>query len=440
MFDELIEKLDGAVRKLRGIGKLTEKNMADAMREIRRALLEADVHYKVAKDFIVRIQEKALGEKVLHSITPGQQVVKIVYDEMVTLLGENHHPIQFKGPPPAVLMIVGLQGSGKTTFVGKLGVALRHKGRNPMLVAADVIRPAAIDQLIAIGQSVDLPVFSLSSAKPLKIIHKAITEAREKDVDTLILDTAGRLHIDDVMMSELEEIKKEVKPSEILYVADSMTGQDAVRSAEAFLNWLDFDGIVLTKLDGDTRGGAALSIRSVTGKPIKFCSNGEKIDALEPFYPDRMASRILGMGDVVTLVEKAQESVDHKQLEKLTRKLKKEAFTLVDFYDQLQQIKKMGPLDQIMGMIPGAQKIKNVQVDEEALVGIEAIINSMTIQEREKPYIINGSRRKRIAQGSGRSVQEINRLMKQFQMMQKMVKQMGRMDSGNIPKGIPVGF
>jgi len=441
MFDELINKFDTVIRKLRGRGKLTEKNIADSMREIRKVLLEADVNYKVVKDFIDRVQTKAVGTEVLRSITPGQQVVKIVYDELVDLLGSSNVPIQVGSVSPSVIMVVGLQGSGKTTFVGKLGNYFRKQGANPLFVAADVYRPAAIEQLETLGNSINIPVFSLGVDKPVKIVKQAVAYARKHGYDRLILDTAGRLHIDETMMLELEEIKNSVKPAEILFVADGMTGQDAVRSAKVFLERLDFDGIVLTKLDGDARGGAALSIRAITGKPIKFITMGEKLDELDPFYPDRIASRILGMGDVVTLVEKVQKTVDREQAEKLTQKLKKQAFTLEDFYDQLQQIKRMGSLSQIAGMIPGiGRKMKGLSVDESALIKIEAIISSMTVMERQNPHIINGSRRKRIAMGSGTTVQDVNRLLKQFQTMQKMMKQMSRMNSKKFPMNIPLGF
>jgi signal recognition particle subunit SRP54 len=440
MFEELIEKFDLTIRKLRGIGKLTEKNIGESMREIRRVLLEADVNYRVAKEFVDRVQAKALGEDVVKSVTPGQQVVKIVNDELTQLLGQSNVPIQLTGSPISVIMIVGLQGSGKTTFAVKLGSLLHKRGRNPMLVAADVYRPAAVEQLETLGKSVNLPIFSMDSDNPIKIIKDAVSTARKKGHDVLILDTAGRLHIDEAMMSELMEIKKTFDPSEVLFVADGMTGQDAVRSATAFLDRLDFHGIVLTKLDGDARGGAALSIRAVTGKPIKFVSTGEKPDSIEPFHPDRMASRILGMGDVVTLVEKAQDTVEKKKAEKLAEKIKKQAFSLEDFYDQLQQIKKMGSLEQIAGMLPGmGRNLAGLQIDETALVKTEAIINSMTVDEKIKPHIINGSRRKRIAMGSGTRVQDVNRLLKQFQMMQKMVKQMGRVGAKGFPKGIPLG-
>ena len=441
MFDDLVEKLDITVRKIRGMGKLTDKNIAESMREIRRVLLEADVNYRVVKDFIARVQTKAIGEEVLKSVTPGQQVVKIVHDELVELLGHANVPLKSSDALPSVIMIVGLQGSGKTTFVGKLGAYLHKRGRSPVLVAADVYRPAAVEQLVTLGESVDLPVFSQEGETPVTIVKDALAVTRKQGHDTLILDTAGRLHVDEAMMSELEDIKKAVEPTEILFVADGMTGQDAVRSAEAFLDRLDFDGIVLTKLDGDARGGAALSIRAVTGKPIKFISVGEKLDAIEPFHPDRMASRILGKGDVVTLVEKAQEAVDKKKAEKLAQRIKKQSFTLEDFYEQLQQIKKMGSLDQIASMIPGVgRKMAGLHVDEDALIKTEAIISSMTVEEKVKPTIINGSRRKRIARGSGTSVQDVNRLLKQFQMMQKMVKQMSRFGSKGMPRGIPLAY
>jgi signal recognition particle subunit SRP54 len=442
MFEDLVEKLDVAVRKLRGMGKLTEKNISESLRNIRRILLEADVQYKVVKEFITRIESKAVGEEVLRSVTPGQLVVKIVYEELVSLLGQANVPVRFGKTLPSIIMVVGLQGSGKTTFVGKLGNQLAKMNHHPMLVAADVYRPAAEDQLEILGQSVNLPVFSVKGEKkPVKIIKDAIGEARKQNCDTLILDTAGRLHVDEEMMSELEEIQQAVKPTEILFVADGMTGQDAVRSAESFLNRLDFDGIVLTKMDGDAKGGAALSIRYVTGKPIKFISTSEKLDGIESFHPDRIASRILGMGDVVSLVEKAQEAADTKKSEKLAQKLKKQQFTFEDFYDQLQQVKRMGSLSQIAEMIPGlGPKMGTMQMDDDALLKVEAVIQSMTVEERQKPNIINGSRRKRIANGSGTSVQDVNRLLKQFQMMQKMMKQMGRFGPKKIPGGIQMGF
>ena len=440
MFDDLIQKLDGAIRAIRNTGKLNEKNIGDALRDIQRALLEADVHFKVVKEFISAVREKALGTEVTRSVSPGQQVIKVVHDELVRLLGHAHVPVAFSGIPPSVILIVGLQGSGKTTFTAKLGVLLRKSGRDPMLVAADIYRPAAIKQLVTLGKGINIPVFEMGTEKPVLICKAAVQEARKQGKDTLIIDTAGRLHIDDSMMAELESLKSALHPSEILYVADWMTGQDAVKSAQAFLDRLDFNGIVLTKMDGDARGGAALSIRAVTGRPIKFISNGEKTDAVEPFHPERMASRILGMGDVVTLVEKAQEAVDREQAEKLAKKLRRESFTLDDFYDQLQQVKKMGPMDQILSMLPGAGRMmKQVQVDEKDMTRVEAMIHSMTREERQKPHLINGSRRKRIASGSGTTVQDVNRLLKQFHMMQKMIRQMGRMNPRGLNK-LPLSF
>jgi signal recognition particle subunit SRP54 len=425
MFEDLTAKLEATLKKIRGQGKLTEENIADSLKEIRRSLLEADVNYKVVKEFIQRVQEKAVGEEVLRSVTPGQQIVKIVFDELVQLMGQSQTDLKLSGIPPAVVMLTGLQGSGKTTFAAKLANFLRKKGRHPMLVAADIYRPAAIKQLQVLGKNLNVPVHAEDSSDAVQICQGSIKDAREKGADVVILDTAGRLHIDEEMMAELERIKSALKPQEILFVADGMTGQDAVNAASQFMNRLDFDGIVLTKMDGDARGGAALSIRHVTERPIKFVSTGEKLDAIEPFHPDRMASRILGMGDVVSLVEKAQETVDLEEAEKLEKKLRKQQFTLEDFYDQLQQIKKMGPLEQILGMIPGIGKqLKNVPIGDDAFVQVEAIINSMTREERRKPQIINGSRRRRIAMGSGTRVQDVNQLLRQFDEMRKMFKKM----------------
>lgn len=439
MLEELTGKLESAFRKLRGYGKLTEKNIEDSLKEVRRALLEADVNYKVVKDFIAKVQEKAIGEDVLHSVTPGQLIVKIVHDEMIRLLGISTMQVKTAGIPPTIIMLSGLQGSGKTTFAGKLANFLRKKGRKPMLVAADVYRPAAIQQLKILGKNLNIPVYDEGAGDPVKIARNAISAARKDFYDTIIIDTAGRLHVDDAMMNELVKIKSTVRPHEILFVADGMTGQDAVNTANEFLNRLDYDGIVLTKMDGDARGGAALSIRAVTGKPIKFIGIGEKMDEIEQFHPDRIASRILGMGDVVTLVEKAQDSVDKEKAAKLEEKLRKADFSLEDFYDQLQQIKKMGSLESIISMIPGVgNQLKGAKVDDGAFTGIEAIINSMTLEERRNPRVLNGSRRKRIANGSGRKVQEINQLMKQFEQMKKMMKQMkGRSfrKGGNMPFG-----
>ena len=429
MFQELSEKLDIVVKKIKGHGKITEKNIGSSLKEVRRILLEADVNFKVAKKFITSVQEKALGEEVLRSITPGQQIIKIIYDELTNIMGKTDVPLNLSGSTPHIIMLNGLQGSGKTTLAGKLALYLKNKDKKPVLVAADVQRPAAIKQLQIVGDTIEVPVFvDINNKNPIEICKSAVNYSKKNLLDVVILDTAGRLHIDNELMKELLEIKKITNPQEILFVADGMTGQDAVNTAKEFLNWLEFTGIVLTKMDGDARGGAALSIRMVTGKPIKFISIGEKFDALEKFHPDRMASRILGMGDIVTLVEKAQNTVDQEKALKLERKLKHQQFTLEDFYEQLQQIKKMGPLDQIMGMLPGMNKnmMKGVKVDDNSFIKIEAIIHSMTPGERQRPNIINGSRRKRISRGSGTTVQDINQLLKQFQMMQKMMKNMNK--------------
>ncbi len=440
MFQELSEKFESVLRKLKGQGKLTEKNIAESMREIRRVLLEADVNYKIAKQFIADVEARSLGQEVLKSITPGQQVVKIIYDELRKLMGESDAPINFSNTIPSVVMLGGLQGSGKTTLAGKLGRYLRKKGRNPLLVAADVYRPAAKEQLRVVGRAVDIPVFIEDGQDVVATCQRALEHARKNLLDTAIIDTAGRLHIDETMMNELTQVKSALKPAEILFVADGMTGQDAVNTAKAFVDKLDFDGVVLTKMDGDARGGAALSIRAVTNKPIKFISVGEKFDQLEKFHPDRMASRILGMGDVVSLVERAQEAVELEQAAQLEAKLRRQEFTLEDFFGQLQQIKKMGPLQDLLAMIPGnmTKAFKGLQVDEKALVRVEAIINSMTPGERRHPHILNGSRRKRIALGSGTSVQEVNRLLNQFEMIQKMFKSMKR--GGGKSMKMPFGF
>ncbi len=427
MLEQLQDNLQTIFKNLRGQGKITEQNVSEALREVRRTLLEADVNYTVAKSFIARVKEKALGEKVLTSITPGQMVVKIIHDEMINLLGEAHVPLQLDGLPPAMIMVVGLQGSGKTTFVAKLAKQLKESGKRPMLVAADIYRPAAIDQLEILGQSIGVPVYREDTKNAVKICKHALAEARQSDVNVLIFDTAGRLHIDDTMMDEVGNIHKELKPKEILFVADGMIGQDAVNAAKAFNERLDITGIVLTKLDGDTRGGAALSIRSVTGKPIKYISLGETLDDLELFYPDRFANRILGKGDVVSLVEKAQEAFDEKEAEKLEMKIKKNAFDLQDFQNQLKSLKKMGPLSSLVDMIPGAQKLKNAQVDESQFARTQAILNSMTKKEKEKPNIINAGRRKRIAVGSGTQVMDVNRLLNQFDQMKKMMKRVNKM-------------
>lgn len=435
MFQDLSEKLEIVLKKLKGHGKLSEKNISESLKEVRRVLLEADVNYKVAKSFINAVQEKSLGQKVLRSITPGQQIVKIIHDELANLMGESEAPVNLSGASPAIIMLTGLQGSGKTTLAGKLARYFQNKGRNPILVAADIYRPAAIRQLEIVGAQVEVPVFSDANKSAVEICVNGVAYASSHGNDLAIFDTAGRLHIDQQLMQELSHIKEQTSPQEILFVADSMTGQDAVNTAKEFLNWLDFDGIVLTKMDGDARGGAALSVRMVTNKPIKFISVGEKLDALEKFHPQRMASRILGMGDVVTLVEKAQQAVDREQAEKLEKKLRRQQFTLQDFYDQLQQIKKMGPIDQLIGMIPGVKSsmMKGLTVDDQSFVKIEAIINSMTKEERQRPHIIDGSRRKRISRGSGTSVQDINQLLKQFQMMQKMMKNINKFQFRGMP-------
>lgn len=438
MFEELSRKLDTVFRKLKGRGKLSEDNIKDALREVRRVLLEADVNFRVAKKFIQSVQEKAIGHEVLRSITPGQQVVKVVYDELTQLLGQSTADLHFSNIPPSVFMIVGLQGSGKTTFAGKLAKHLRNKGMTPLMVAADIYRPAAAKQLQTIGAQLKVPVFFENDKSPVQLSKMSITQARQNGQDVIIIDTAGRLHIDQDMMDELIDIKTAVTPKEILFVADGMTGQDAVKAAEGFKRQLDFDGVILTKMDGDARGGAALSIKAVTNKPIKFISVGEKFDTLEIFHPDRLASRILGMGDIVTLVEKAQSTIDQEKAEKIEKKLQRQQFTLEDFLDQMLQIKKMGPLDQIMGMIPGLgnSPLGKVQLDERELVKVEAIINSMTPEERRKPNIINGSRRKRVAEGSGTAVQDVNRLLNQFVQIQKMVKKFSKHGKNSFSKAM----
>ncbi len=436
MFGELIDKFDGIFKKLRGAGKLTEKNIKDSLREVRRALLEADVNYKVTKEFIKNVEQLAVGEKVLKSIEPGQQIIKIVHDELIKLLGEKTEPLAPIDKSPTIYMLNGLQGSGKTTLSGKLALEAKRKNKKVLLVAADIYRPAAVKQLQVVGKSIDVEVFSLDNEKPQKICIEAKKYAEKNFFDLMIIDTAGRLHIDDELMNELEEIKAKVNPDELLLVADAMTGQDAVNVSEQFHQRLNITGVVLTKLDGDARGGAAISIRAVTGCPIKMVSTGEKLSDLEVFHPDRMASRILGMGDIVSLVEKTGQTIDMEQAAKLEEKLRKNAFTLEDFYDQMQQIKKMGPLESIMGMIPGANKaLKGVQIDESGIVRVEAMIQSMTPKERQNPEIIDGSRKRRIADGSGNSVQHINQLLKQFSAMRKMMKNMSKMKFKNLPKG-----
>ena len=415
------------MKKLRGQGRVTEKDVKEMMREIKLALLEADVNFKVVKDFISKISERAVGKDVLESLTPGQQVVKIVHEELITLMGSSQSKVTFASKPPTVYMMVGLQGSGKTTTSGKLANLLRKQGKNPLLVACDVYRPAAIKQLQVVGEQLNIPVFSLGDKiSPIDIAKAALEHAKSKLHDLVIIDTAGRLHVDEELMNELVYIKQAVKPHEILLVVDSMTGQDAVNVSQSFNEKLGVDGIILTKLDGDTRGGAALSVKSVTGKPIKFIGMGEKLNDLEPFFPDRMASRILGMGDVLSLIEKAQDSFDEKKAIEFEKKMRTQQFSFDDYLEQLQQMKKMGPLNEVLGMLPGmnTKALKDVQIDEKKFVHIEAIIKSMTKKERQEPVIINGSRRKRIAVGSGTTIQEVNQVLKQFEELKKMFKMM----------------
>ncbi|CAI8267513.1 MAG: Signal recognition particle protein [Bacteroidetes bacterium MED-G17] len=425
MFDRLSERLEGAFKTLKGQGRISEINVAETVKEIRRALVEADVNFKLAKEFTNKVKEEALGQNVVTSVSPGQLMTKIVYDEMVKLLGTNTENIRLKGNP-SVILISGLQGSGKTTFTGKLSKQLKSQGNTPLLVACDVYRPAAINQLQVLGEQLEIPVFAdLESKEPIEIAQKAIQQAKIQQNNVVIIDTAGRLSVDQEMMDEIAEIKKITKPHEILFVVDSMTGQDAVNTAKTFNDVLDFSGVVLTKLDGDTRGGAALSIKSIVNKPIKYISNGEKMDALDVFHPDRMASRILGKGDVVSLVEKAQQVVDQKEAQRLQKRIRKNEFDLEDFYGQIQQIKKMGNIKDLMKMVPGVGKaIKDVDISDDSFKSIEAIISSMTAEEKQKPEIVNGSRKTRIAAGSGTNVSEINKLLKQFSEMKKMMKKM----------------
>jgi signal recognition particle subunit SRP54 len=436
MFESLSDKLDVALKNVKGQGKINELNIAETMREVRRALLDADVNYQVARDFTNRVKDQATNESVLTAVSPGQQFVKILYDELVFLLGDVHVDLNKPKRPPQVILIAGLQGSGKTTFTAKLARHLKSKGKSPLLAAADVYRPAAVDQLETLAKGINVPVFAIrgEDGVPEKdavaVARQAVAEGRRLGRDVVIIDTAGRLHVDETMMKEVVDIKSATDPDEVLFVVDSMTGQDAVNTAKAFNEQLDVDGIVLTKLDGDTRGGAALSIRSVVQKPIKFASTGEKLDALTEFYPDRMAQRILGMGDVVTFVEKAQEQFDEDEAEKLQKKIRSQDFNLEDFYTQLQRIKKMGSMKDLLGMIPGVgRQIKDLDVDDDAFKHIEAMIQSMTHEERQNPNVINGSRRQRIARGSGVEVQDVNQLLKQFREMKKMMKTMSKMAS-----------
>ncbi len=431
-FENLSSKLQDVFKKLKGKGKLSEKDVKDALREVKLALLEADVNFKIVKDFIKKITEKAVGEEVLGGLNPGQHVIKIVNDELIELMGSTQSKLTFSPKAPTVYMMAGLQGAGKTTTTGKIAGQLRKQGKKPLLVACDVYRPAAIKQLQVVGSTYNIPVFSMGNINPVEIARESLKYASENGNDVIIIDTAGRLHINEELMDELENIKKEVHPQEILLVIDAMTGQDAVNVAEVFNEKLGIDGVIVTKLDGDTRGGSALSVRAVTGKPIKFVGMGEKLEDLEPFYPDRMASRILGMGDVLSLIEKAQQVFDEKQAYELEKKMRTLDFTFEDFLAQMQQVKKMGPIKDLISMVPGLNqaKLADAEVDEKSINHIEAIIQSMTVYERKNPDILNGSRKKRIARGSGRSIQEINKLLKQFEEMKKMMKMMTDMTKG----------
>lgn len=442
-FEGLSERLQSALKKLRGKGKVNESDVKAAMREVRLALLEADVNFKVVKEFVARVSERAVGQEVMKSLTPGQQVIKVVNEELTQLMGGKQSKLNLSSKP-SVIMMVGLQGAGKTTTSGKLAHHLKKQNKRPLLVAADVYRPAAIKQLEVLGEQIGIPVFSLGDQEsPVKIAKQGIAQAKEEGHDVVIVDTAGRLHIDETMMDELKSIRETAQPDEILLVVDAMTGQDAVNVAENFNREMALTGVVLTKLDGDTRGGAALSVKSVTDCPVKYAGMGEKVDALEPFHPERMASRILGMGDVLTLIEKAQANVDEEKARDLERKMRNQQFTFDDFLEQMDQVRNMGPLDEILGMMPGMGQVKglkNLQVDEKQLTKVEAIIRSMTREEKQRPDVINASRRKRIAKGSGTTVQDVNRLIKQFADMKKMMKQFSTMTKGKKKKGFGGGF
>ncbi len=444
-FEGLADRLQQTMQKIRGKGIVTEADVKEMMREVRLALLEADVNFKVVKDFVKRVSERAVGQEVLKSLTPGQQVIKVVQDELTALMGGEQSKIAVSNRPPTVVMMVGLQGAGKTTTTGKLASLLRKKyNRKPLLVAADIYRPAAIKQLETLGKQLSMPVFSLGDqVSPVEIVKQAIEKAKEEHLDYVLIDTAGRLHIDETLMDELQQVKEISKPDEIFLVVDAMTGQDAVNVAKSFHDQLGLTGVVLTKLDGDTRGGAALSIKAVTDTPIKFVGLGEKLDAIEAFHPERMASRILGMGDVLTLIEKAQTSVDEEKAKELEKKLREASFTLDDFLEQLGQVRQLGPLDEILNMMPGANKMKglnDVKIDEKQINHVEAIIQSMTKEEKEHPEILNASRKKRVARGSGRPIQEVNRLLKQFEDMKKMMKQMQGMTKGKKKGGFKFPF
>ena len=444
-FEGLADRLQNAIKKIRGSQKVTEDDLKETLREVRMALLEADVNFKVVKDFIARIKERAMGQEVQASLTPGQFIIKIVNEELTDLLGGTQSKLMVASKPPTVIMLVGLQGAGKTTTAGKLANHLRKNGKKPLLVAGDVYRPAAIKQLQVLGEQLNIPVFSLGDqVSPVEIAKQSMSKAFSLACDTVIIDTAGRLHINEELMGELKDIKKTVKPHEILLVVDAMTGQDAVTVAESFNNDLGIDGLIVTKLDGDARGGAVLSVKAVTGRPVKFVGMGEKLDALEPFHPDRMASRILGMGDVLSLIEKAQAVFDAEDAAKLEKKLRKEEFTLEQFLEQMQKVKKLGSLESILGMLPGmgniSQKLKDANVDEKELDRVEAIIRSMTLAERRNPNIINGSRRKRIATGSGTRVQDVNKLLKNFEQSKKMMKKIKGMNKFASKGGFKLPF
>ena len=452
-FEGLTEKLSAAFKKLRGKGRITESDVKEAMREIRLALLEADVSYKVVKDFVKAVTERAIGADVMESLTPAQMIVKIVNEELTTLMGSENEKLKISSRPPTVVMLVGLQGAGKTTNGAKLAGHFKKQGKRPLLVACDIYRPAAIKQLQVVGEKLEIPVFEMGQTNPVEIAKAAVAHAEKHGNDMVFLDTAGRLHIDEALMEELKAIKAAVNPTDIVLVVDAMTGQDAVNAASSFNEMLDIDGVMLTKLDGDARGGAALSVKAVTGKPILFLGTGEKLDQIEPFHPGRMASRILGMGDVLSLIEKAEQALDQKKAEELQQKLRSNSFTLSDFYDQMVQMRKMGPIQDILGMLPGvnASALQNVQIDEKAMAHVEAIILSMTPYERDNPSCLNYSRKRRISAGCGVKVEEINRLLKQFNAMQQMMKQfagpgaakklkrmgkMGRFGGGGFP-GLP---
>ena len=436
MFESLTERLQSAFKRLSGKGLLRDGDVRQGLKEVRLALLEADVNYKVVKDFCKRVEQRSVGQDILKGLNPTQQIVQIVHEELVHLLGDEAAPIDFSGESPAVVMLCGLQGTGKTTMCGKLASRLQAEGRRALLVAADIYRPAGIEQLETVGEQVGAEVFQLGQTDPVDIAKAGVAHARQKNLDTLILDTAGRLHIDDEMMQELERLQKEIEPNEVLLVVDAMTGQDAVTVADNFGSRLQLDGVILTKLDSDARGGSALSVRAVTGKPIKFVGIGEKLDAIDVFHPDRMASRILGMGDVLSLIERAQQAVDTEEAQQLQQRILRAEFDLEDFRNQLRQVRKMGPLDQVLGMMPGAEKMLGqlpAEVDERELDVVDAIINSMTKQERRRPDVLNGSRKRRIARGSGTSVQEVNIVLKQYREAQRMLKGLTGGKRGKMP-------